>query len=384
MMTCSRSWGLSTERSWKSSDRHGGVALNALWIIGNGFDLNVGLHTGYRHFLDGVYLKDGEHSAQRDRLIELVGEDPRLKEGKYWSDLEGLLAFATSKCPEQITDREFTDIFEKMQKLFVEKVAAEQARLVSPLPEEAVTEFWNSATQFPTRMRLRDRRALPCNADARENIAWGFISLNYTAVFDTFLRAAVKTKGAETKRNVGGNLYTDKVSGAVLHPHGVVVGDSDGNEIIFGASPEQFGSEGSAELDLLKEMWVKPNKNREIYGNENTELISERIAKARVFLLYGVSLGDSDRYIWEMIGKRMAEAGVWAVVFNYGLPPSGSQDSMLYYDKRREAQDKFLDVAGIDDENRESVRERIVVASSDQYFVFKGMKLVKEASDDAA
>lgn len=116
----------------------------------------------------------------------------------------------------------------------------------------------------------------------------------------------------------------------------------------------------------------------------NTELISERISKARVFLLYGVSLGDSDRYIWEMIGKRMTEAGVWAVVFDYGLPRPGSQDSMLYYDKRRKAQDRLLNVAGIDAESRESVRERIVVAPSDQYFVFRDMELVKEAPDDAA
>ena len=135
--------------------------MNALWIIGNGFDLNVGLRTGYRHFLDDVYLKDGDHSEQRERLIKLVGEDPELTSGTCWSDLEGLLARATSKCPEQISERDFSEIFQEMQRLFVEKVAAEQERMVTPLPEEALAEFWDSVVRVSNRMRPRDGRVFP-------------------------------------------------------------------------------------------------------------------------------------------------------------------------------------------------------------------------------
>ena len=353
-----------------------------MWIIGNGFDLNVGLHTGYRHFLEDVYMKDGDHSDSRDTLVELVGEDPRLKKGKYWSDLESLLAFTTSKCPEQISEREFTGIFQEMQKLFVEKVATEQLRLISPLPEEAVSELRDSIVRVSARMRPRDQRTLPCNLTALENITWKFISLNYTTVFDAFLRDAIKGKGSELKRNVGGRVFVDTLSKNILHPHGIISDDSDGSEIIFGASAsEQFAVDDSTGFELLNELWVKPNKNREIYGNENTERLSEFISNARVFLLYGVSLGDSDQYIWEMIGKRMAEPSVWTVIFEHGMPRSSSQDSLLYLDKRRQAQNRLLDVAGIEGENRESIRNRIIVVSSDEYFAFEGMGLTSEASD---
>lgn len=356
--------------------------MNALWIIGNGFDLNVGLRTGYRHFLDDVYLKDGDHSERRERLIELVEEDPRLTSGTCWSDLEGLLAHVTSKCPDQISERDFSEIFQEMQRLFVKKVVEEQGRLVSPLPEEAVTEFWNTIVRVTDRMRPIDRRNLPCSKDARENIAWEFISLNYTDVFDSFLREAVKSKGPEFKRSSSGHAYADSVGKPVFHPHGNASGDPDRMEIIFGASsPEQFGADDPAGFELLQELWIKPYKNREIYGNENTERLADRMSKARVFLLYGVSLGDSDRYIWEMIGKRMAEATVWTVIFEHELPPSGSQDSMRYLDRRREAREKFLDVAGIDDESREDVQSRIVVVPSGEYFRFGGMKLLDEDHD---
>lgn len=358
------------------------LLLNALWIIGNGFDLNVGLHTGYRHFLDDVYLKGGDHFERRDRLVELVGEDPRLTNGKYWSDLESLLAHVTSMCPEQISERDFSEIFQEMQGLFVKKVIAEQERLVSPLPEEAIAEFWNTIVRVSDRMRPIDKRALPCNRNARENISWGFISLNYTEIFDTFLREAVNAKGPGFNRQVNGHVYAESISKTAFHPHGNASSDPDSPEIIFGvSSPEQFEAEDPARFELLRELWVKPNKNREIYGNENTEQLANRISSARVILLYGVSLGESDRYIWEMIGKRMTEAPAWTVIFDYGMPPSGSLDSMRYLEKRREAQDKFLDVASIDAEGRENIRNRVIVVPSNEYFRFGGMKLLKEDSD---
>lgn len=358
------------------------LLLNALWIIGNGFDLNVGLRTGYRHFLDDVYLKDGDHSEQRERLIKLVGEDPKLTSGTCWSDLEGLLARTTSKCPEQISERDFSEIFQEMQRLFVEKAAAEQERLVTPLPEEALAEFWDSIVRVSNRMRPRDGRDFPCNTEARENIVWEFISLNYTKAFDAFLREAVKAKGPNFKRSNNGGTYTDSVGKTVFHPHGNASVDTDRMEIIFGASsPEQFEADNPASFELLQELWVKPNKNREVYGNEKTERLADRISKAQVFLLYGVSLGDSDRYIWEMIGKRMAEAAAWTVIFEHELPPSGSQDSMQYLDKRREAREKFLDVVGIGDESREDVQNRIILVSSGECFRFGGMKLLKGDSD---
>ena len=364
------------------TERYGGRALNALWIIGNGFDLNVGLRSGYRHFLEDVYMKDGDHSEHRDALIELVGEDPRLVKGKYWSDLESLLAFTTSKCPEQISERDFTGIFQEMQKLFVGKVATEQLRLTSPIPEEAVSEFRDSIMRVSARMRPRDQRTLPCNLTADENITWKFISLNYTTVFDTFLYDAIEGKGSELKRHFGGRYFVDSLSKNILHPHGIISDDFDGSEIIFGASAsEQFAVDDSTGFELLNELWVKPNKNREIYGNENTEHLSELVSNARVFLLYGVSLGDSDQYIWEMIGKRMVEPSVWTVVFEHGMPRSSSQDSLLYLEKRRQVQNRLLDVAGIDDENRDGALKRIIVVSAAEYFAFEGMTLVSETSD---
>lgn len=49
--------------------------MNLLWIIGNGFDLNLGLKTSYRGFIDSVYLNslpNPEMERRRDELFDRV------------------------------------------------------------------------------------------------------------------------------------------------------------------------------------------------------------------------------------------------------------------------------------------------------------------------
>ena len=49
-----------------------------LWIIGNGFDKNLGLETGYRLFLIKKYFAPGTTNGYRDELVKRLGEfDPK-------------------------------------------------------------------------------------------------------------------------------------------------------------------------------------------------------------------------------------------------------------------------------------------------------------------
>lgn len=61
--------------------------LNLLWIIGNGFDRNLGLATDYRSFLKNRYFKDGVQNKYRDELVKRVGDsaqNERLNFGVIW------------------------------------------------------------------------------------------------------------------------------------------------------------------------------------------------------------------------------------------------------------------------------------------------------------
>ena len=51
--------------------------MNILWIIGNSFDLNLGLKTGYQDFLEDTYLKaDAKELKYRDEIIKQSPDIP--------------------------------------------------------------------------------------------------------------------------------------------------------------------------------------------------------------------------------------------------------------------------------------------------------------------
>ena len=61
--------------------------LNLLWIIGNGYDRNLGLATDYRSFLKNRYFKDGVQNKYRDELVKRVVDsvqNGRLNFGVIW------------------------------------------------------------------------------------------------------------------------------------------------------------------------------------------------------------------------------------------------------------------------------------------------------------
>lgn len=62
-----------------------------LWIIGNGFDKNLGLKTGYRSFLLNKYFAPGETNEYRDELVRRLDTFDPKSQSDLWSDLERLL-----------------------------------------------------------------------------------------------------------------------------------------------------------------------------------------------------------------------------------------------------------------------------------------------------
>lgn len=73
------------------------MRLEITWIIGNGFDVNLGLHTGYKYFVQNVYLAEdeGKYPPNKKRLIEAVGKSDGWNDSEdRWADLETLLGNA--------------------------------------------------------------------------------------------------------------------------------------------------------------------------------------------------------------------------------------------------------------------------------------------------
>ena len=62
--------------------------MNILYLIGNGFDLNLGLKTSYKDFLN--YYKALKMDHQKDSILRFISyiEDKKLLGDPNWSDIE--------------------------------------------------------------------------------------------------------------------------------------------------------------------------------------------------------------------------------------------------------------------------------------------------------
>lgn len=346
--------------------------MNVTWILGNGFDLALKLDTGYRSFVDNVYLNPTRDDPLRDELVKRIDDDRALSDGSHWSDLEALLGRASNyyKGEEGL----FNETFEEMQDSFIEYAHAQELRLPEDLPKEVIGEFRESICRFFTRFVQNDRASFPINELIPGNIAHRFISLNYTTTFDRLLGMAKSGHTPIYTHRSNGSLYNETAED-VLHLHGAIT-DAGRKEIVFGVSEaSQIACQTYADNPDFCELWVKSVKNNSIYGNNKNEQMKRVVADSDVFCIFGSSLGETDKYVWHEVGQRLLSyRHTFLVLFVHKMPDRLSERSSIYQSKRDEALSRFAQAADISDDDFASIRTRVVLLPSDMLFRFD-MKL---------
>ena len=117
-----------------------------LWIIGNGFDKNLGLKTGYRSFLLNKYFAPGETIEYRDELVRRLDTFDPKSQSDLWSDLERLLGEVSQYYEDDVGL--FHETFEDIQRQLLEYVAQEAGRLPNEFPPAAIDELRQINTFF--------------------------------------------------------------------------------------------------------------------------------------------------------------------------------------------------------------------------------------------
>lgn len=150
-----------------------------------------------------------------------------------------------------------------------------------------------------------------------------------------------------------------------LHPHGVVA-DGGVDSIIFGVSNQEQikNDEFSRDANFI-ESWVKQNRN-EYYGNSNTNKIRRLIESADLICMFGCSFGETDDYIWRMVGEALKKnSNLRVASFVYGLGDKTRQ-RVSVFQRKRDIQFNLLSRAfGIE---YSEMSDRTVLIPSDKVF----------------
>lgn len=305
--------------------------MNVLLILGNGFDLNLGLPTAYSHFYQ-YYLEEGSYSMQGKFLKESLYNwknysDTNEHEIIDWVDLE----LALGKVSEKYNSPKdyLADIDHISEELTKYLRAVEQLPIRSL--EKVAKHFIDDVLKVSLLTEISQ-----FSDDNRTNAAHDFVGyfdpnptkglrsfLNNSTFNQSFLKLDIMTFNytntverifEELKRN---DSFSKKISlGSILHVHqdlgeeGVILGVDSVNQITNSA----FHSTYSIFNGI-----VKPNLLKEYASGIDTQCIST-IEEADVIILFGVSMGLSDASWWRNLGRIVKGNGKRIIYCPYESP----------------------------------------------------------------
>ena len=336
--------------------------MNVLYLIGNGFDLRLGLPTHYKDFLKyyerqtpklGTDRRLQEEAIKKYKerfFAEMAEREERGEE--QWKDLEIALGEFTTVFGDDADG--FCDFYEDMNRSL--EAYLSQYDSFEPTPEE-VEKFREDLT-YPYRYLKRNeqREVSP--------YTWGgewkvdVISFNYTSSFECLSQVALPV-GERYFPDSGGHLI---VYQGVKYIHGKL---GEGGLLLGVNHSEQVFNELYRKNDDVADLLLKPQAN-EGRGTLVDEECLSLIAGADVICLFGLSLGSTDQMWWTAIKKHFLDnPEVILLYFHY----DPAADSILKFDRRKErrARQHLIDALGLEG-NQKEYDDRIFVAINSDMF----------------
>lgn len=335
--------------------------MNITFLIGNGFDLNIGLATTYSSF-----LKEYAKPSDKDNDLLKYFKQTILKDAKMWSNAEMAFGAATEQfMTEGYTAEDFCICHEDFCVKLAEYLLGQEQRLnYSALNDALVSGFVKGIQGYKSGFREAETSIIT-NAENTfgGGFTFNFISFNYTAVLDLCHAAARKKTGVLGKRRTSGGT-SDNQFGKLLHVHGtvhrdMVLGVNDAGQI---AAPQLFeGYDEEYINELIKQ------KTNEINEENSDKKAFELLKESDLIYIYGMSTGETDKLWWKRICNLMAKKGnLHLIIHKYDAP----EDRLIRRTYRlftSAVRKEFVEYSGLDDAQKEAILARIHIDTTNVF-----------------
>lgn len=337
------------------------------FIIGNGFDVSQHMETRYCQFYENHYTKlptVGIAPALIDFRKEITNyinaekkNNARYKEEIDWSDLESALGKYASKLSVANDYINIALDINKELQIYIENQDKKFA-----ISEKDSIKIYNDFCKpdVTPYLNFEESQAMWQYKKNAGSESINIINFNYTNTIEKILDAYRTTPNV---KNIVGNVTSIN---QVLHIHSRLGDDS---AILVGVndSSQIYNEKFRTNLDVL-DILVKPETNK-MFGNGRIAQAKKMINQAQVIVLFGVSLGETDKMWWDLIGKKLQNKDVRLIWFVYESP--GIENRLLIGGKKRELIKQFCDVANIPEENRDKVVPLIFIGYNTNIFCAK-------------
>ena len=355
--------------------------MNITYLIGNGFDLNLGLHTRYIDFID-EYVSNTEDDSediidfksymQQSIKDQKAGIKPEIN----WSDAEKAFGQYTEKFkdktrPAEIFASRHEDFCIKLSSYLVrEETKIQMDQLISN--DKGLKDLSDSLKNFLKGLRPDDANYA---AKKLENIGNGykiqFLTFNYTAILDKLVQT-VSDKQLLGTRTFGRINYSNTIEMPIhVHgttEHGMALGVNDESQVaydIFDDNEPEY-----------REQLIKPLFNSAM-GEGMDVIATDVLTSSDVIYIYGMSLGETDKRWWERVINYMNnKQTVILIIHNLDIPERGLIPTH-YSRSVRDIRNAFLDYSSValSSEQYQSIYQRIFPKSFNCFEMLKDIAI---------
>ena len=359
--------------------------MTVTYLIGNGFDLGIGLKTGFKDFLN-YYLTVESKDEDIIDFKETIKQDSI----DLWADLE--LKFGEySKTFEEDELPSYINIHNDLLKELNNYLKIENNKLAESIAANDIQKIKNWTM-------LSNLEAIGLNRVEREKInktdyfndkvdvIYRFLTFNYTTTLETILKKLSESSTFNSSSDIvlKSHKYTDRGNTMqavrsikdIIHIHGeldkyIIMGVNDESQLLFS---------GVLPNEIIKRI-VKPTNNERI-GERIDEIGTTYIEKSNIICIYGMAIGDTDTIWWERIGKWLSgDTAKYLIIFKYDehLLNSSVDTFNDMLQAKEDCRDYFLKIAKVPEEKRSSVEKKVIVIINSS---FMQIKLIKDKKED--
>lgn len=321
--------------------------MKILFIIGNGFDINLGIKSKYSDFYN-FYQTVNSNSESINNLKKSISGDL-----KNWSDLELALGDYTENINSTL---EFDEMFDDIGDNLAEYLRQEQEKF--DFAQVDASSFYRDLCFPEDFLSKADCIKLNTYRDNWAKSRWdiNIMTLNYTNIIETILDNNFENVEIGSHHQ---NIPI-KIRG-IEHIHGYI-----DDRMILGVNDiTQIKKSDFHSNQEVIEALIKTNCNK---AQKHTvdDLCKNQVETASLICIFGSSIGDTDNYWWELIGKQLTR-GCQLIIFTKGEEVTRRR---LYKNVRleREVKKQFLIKTKLDDNEKFLVEDNIFVGVNTDLF----------------
>ena len=346
--------------------------MNITFMIGNGFDRNLGLKTAYSDFIKW-YKQTPAKTDTLKKFRKYISENEELwsaaeeELGRYTAHFETGAGAAFYECHKDICEH------------LADYLIGQQARIECPLVVDEIETAFSQLRNLTSPFHTQEKSVLDAiYANHKvENVVFNFITYNYTDKLDQCLELVRKKQGLLGTHKYGSTIHNHAV-GTIHHVHGTVNG-----QMVFGVNDRSqiakldiFDCEDG---DLYEDLLIKQQANREYQENAD-EKAKKLLNDSQILYIYGMSIGATDKLWWERVCAWLAGSSDRHIIFHcYDMPAEG----VINTDRRiaeRKARRRITQYSQLDEQKKQAIESRIHVTNVN---LFQGLTdLAKDAAKE--